>query len=99
METTKKRARIVISGKVMGVYYRAFAETAARAYGITGFVRNTPQEEVEIVAEGPIDKMARFIKDIKKGPETAKVEHVDVKWETATGEFDGFEVRYWDSHV
>ena len=49
---------------------------------------------VEIVAEGPKDKLEELIEFCKKGPEAAEVSKVDVKFEEAKGEFDGFEIRY-----
>ena len=49
---------------------------------------------VEVVAEGSKDKINELIEFCKKGPEAAKVKKVDVEFEKAKEEFDGFEVRY-----
>ena len=48
----KQRIHLLIRGKVQGVYYRSSACEEARVLGLTGFVRNLPTGEVELLAEG-----------------------------------------------
>ncbi len=92
MEET--RAHVFVSGKVQGVYYRASTRDAAREKGIDGWVRNLDDGRVEAVFEGEKDGVEAMVRWCHKGSRRAEVEDVEVEWEDATGEFDGFEVRY-----
>jgi acylphosphatase len=89
----QSRARIVASGIVQGVFFRAFVRDAAASLGITGFVMNRPDGKVEAVAEGERHKVMELIGSCRNGPEGSIVKKVDVSWEEPTGEFTGFVVR------
>ena len=86
------RAHVYIEGRVQGVFYRDWARKNASKMGLTGWVRNLEDGRVELVAEGKKIKLTELIELIKKGPRLAKVEHVDIIWEEATGEFHNFEI-------
>lgn len=73
-------AHLVISGRVQGVWYRASAREAALRFGVTGWVRNLPNGDVEAFAEGNRDDVERFIDWCRQGPPHARVDRVDVKW-------------------
>lgn len=88
-----KRFSATIHGRVQGVGFRLFAREAATALGITGFVRNTGDGDVEVVAEGNEGLLARFIGLLRHGPASAVVTGVDVVWQTPTGQFDKFYVK------
>ena len=87
------RARFYIEGDVQGVFFRAYAEREAKKLGLTGWVRNTKEGDVEVVAEGPKEKLEELHKLLRKGPSSADVESVQMVWEDETGEFEDFEVR------
>ena len=87
-------AHVVISGKVQGVFYRAETQKAARQRGVTGWVRNRADGTVEAVFEGGENDVASMIEWCKSGSPAAKVDNVDVDWETYTGDFSAFEVTY-----
>jgi len=70
---------LLIKGKVQGVFYRASARDMARELQITGWVRNTQDGDVEIVASGDKDSMKKFIEWCQKGPSRAVVTDVVVK--------------------
>lgn len=72
-------AHLVISGRVQGVWYRASAREAAMRIGVTGWVRNLPNGDVEAFAEGDRDDLERFIEWCRQGPPHARVERVDVR--------------------
>ena len=57
----KKRTDLKIYGKVQGVFFRDTARIEAEKLGLTGFVRNTPDGTVEIVAEGEDKNLKKFI--------------------------------------
>ncbi len=86
--------RVLIRGHVQMVGFRAFAESRALGYGLTGYVRNLLTGEVEVVAEGDRALLESFLADLRRGPRSARVTDVLVSWETARGEFEGFGVRY-----
>ncbi|MBI2007310.1 MAG: acylphosphatase, partial [Candidatus Blackburnbacteria bacterium] len=60
--------------------------------GVCGWVRNTEDGRVEIVAEGERRKLIKLIELVRKGPPLAKVEKVDVSWGEATWEFQNFSI-------
>ena len=88
------RFRAIISGTVQMVGFRAFAESRAEMRGITGFVRNVPTGEVEVVAEGDRALLEEFLAELRRGPSGARVRDVLVSWEQPRGEFADFGVRY-----
>jgi acylphosphatase len=90
----KVRAHAIISGRVQGVFYRAETRKAARRRGVTGWVKNRPDGTVEAVFEGDENDVAAMIEWCKSGSSQARVDNVDVDWETNAGEFSAFEVAY-----
>ncbi|MBI5619897.1 acylphosphatase [Candidatus Gottesmanbacteria bacterium] len=89
-----QRVRLIISGDVVGVGYRAWALRAAQSKGLVGWVKNRQDRTVELVAEGPRQDLEELVKQCQHGPEVAWVEKVDAEWGKATGEFMGFAVVY-----
>ena len=88
------RAHVFIEGRVQGVFCRAWTIRQAQGLSLTGWVRNLDDGRVEVVAEGEKSELTELIKLIKKGPPLAKIKHLDVIWEKATGEFDAFGMKY-----
>ena len=89
-----QRAHIIIHGIVQGVFFRANAKKVAESLGLKGYARNMPDGSVEIVAEGPEQKVKELIEFCKNGPGAARVDKVDVHIEEASKEFEGFEIRH-----
>lgn len=89
------RVRVVISGFVQGVRFRYFVETLANELFLSGWVRNTPDGNVEAIFEGDEDSIDEAIKACKEGPPFANVQNVAVKKSKASGEFKGFTVKYY----
>jgi acylphosphatase len=81
-----KHFTIIVSGRVQGVFYRAFAKEKADELGIKGFVRNQPNGDVYIEAEAEEDDLYKFIKWCNLGPTRAEVDHI----EAIPGELVGF---------
>jgi acylphosphatase len=88
-----ERARLLISGRVQGVGYRASTSWAARNLGLKGWVRNLDDGRVEALVEGPKAKIDELIAWARQGPPAARVSDVAVAWDVATGEFQGFGVE------
>jgi acylphosphatase len=88
-ENVMPAIHLIIKGKVQGVYFRASAAREARQLGLTGWVRNTAEGDVEIIAQGGGDELKSFASWCHKGPKSARVTGVvqkDVD-EQAFGEF------------
>ena len=73
---------LFVKGKVQGVFYRATAKKIADRLKLTGWIRNTKDDDVEISATGDEEQLKQFINWCKQGPEKAKVEDVIVTEET-----------------
>jgi acylphosphatase len=89
----RRRANLLITGKVQGVFFRESAKREALRLGLTGRVRNLPGGEVEAVAEGERDAVEAFIRWCHRGPSAARVDGVVVKDASPTGEFSSFDVE------
>jgi acylphosphatase len=87
------RAHAHVSGRVQGVGYRYFVVTEAEVLGLEGWVRNLPDGRVELVAQGPRDRVEGLLARCREGPDLSRVGAVDVVWEPAGAELDGFQVR------
>lgn len=85
----------LVRGYVQGVGFRAFVLRRARALGLVGYVRNTRDGDVEVLAEGPRSAVEALLADLYRGPSEAEVSSVDVNWRRGQGIFTTFEVRYW----
>jgi acylphosphatase len=72
--------RVVVSGRVQGVGFRAWAVREASALGITGRVWNRPDGDVEAEAVGAGPALERFVAAMRQGPRFARVEQVDEQW-------------------
>jgi acylphosphatase len=86
------RVRLTISGTVQGVFYRASARDEAERLGLTGWVRNLINGDVEALAEGPEALVEQFIDWCRVGPPAARVEQVEVEREEYRGEYQRFSV-------
>jgi len=73
-----RRVNILVSGRVQGVYFRAFTQKKARQLAIRGSVKNLPDGRVEIIAEAEHHVLEPFIQWCHKGPVTARVDHVEI---------------------
>jgi acylphosphatase len=82
--------RLIIKGKVQGVFFRASAKEAANKIGVTGWVRNTPEGYVETMVNGTEAEVQQFVNWCRKGPSKAKVTEVEVSTEREQtfGDFD-----------
>jgi acylphosphatase len=91
MSDQRIRRRVVVEGRVQGVFFRDSVRRRARALGVHGRVRNRPDGTVEAVFEGPPDAVDALVRFSETGPRGARVSQVDVTDEEPEG-LDGFEV-------
>ncbi len=87
-----KHYNITVKGKVQGVWYRKSTQDKARALGINGFVKNLPNRDVYIEAEGTEIQLKSLLDWCLIGPEYAKVAHVSFK-EGIPKAFTRFEIE------
>jgi acylphosphatase len=87
------RVHIWVTGRVQGVGFRAFVLQAGTLFGLVGWVHNLGYDQVETVAEGSRAVLERFAEVVKTGPRASHVDEARVEWETATREYNRFNVK------
>jgi len=85
------RCRVVVHGRVQGVFFRDTVRRMAAERGVSGWVRNRPEGTVEAVFEGPSDAVEAMVRFAHEGPRGADVEAVEAFDEEPEGE-TGFRV-------
>jgi acylphosphatase len=88
----KVAARVVVHGKVQGVWFRGTTRHEAQERGVAGWVRNRSDGTVEAWFEGSADAVASIVRWCHEGPPRAQVEHVEVADEQPR-DLEGFSVR------
>jgi acylphosphatase len=76
-----KTISIIVSGKVQGVWYRKYTVDKATELGISGFVKNLPDDSVYILATGTDEQLKALVQWCYIGSPKSKVEEVEVKAE------------------
>jgi acylphosphatase len=87
-----KRMHVIVSGRVQGVFFRAYTRETALALKLTGWVRNLPDGRVETVFEGEDTNVQSMLEWCKKGPPHATVNEHEASEQTYTGEFRDFRI-------
>lgn len=88
------RTRLVIEGKVQGVWFRDSTRRKASELGVYGWVKNRFDGGVEVLAEGSNEAVDKLIDWCHKGPPQAVVRHVNVTREEWQGEFCSFDIVF-----
>ena len=83
--------RVLYAGQVQGVGFRYTTRGLAGGYAVTGFVRNLPDGQVELVAEGEAEELDRFLDAL--GKEMAEYIAARQVFDVPLHEFEGFEIR------
>jgi len=83
----------VIGGRVQGVGFRMFAESAAAREGVHGYVRNLDDGRVEAVVEGDQASVDRVELALRRGPSGARVESFEVEPAAPSHRATGFHIR------
>ncbi len=90
----KARARIFVSGRVQGVFYRDNTRRWASSEGLKGWVRNLPDGRVEALVEGDQESIQTLIGQMREGPPLARIDNIEVEWEEFKGEFSDFRITW-----
>jgi acylphosphatase len=86
------RAKVIASGRVQGVGFRYAIRSHAASLGVSGWVRNKLDGNVEAVFEGPREHVELLLRWCRKGLSTAYVDQLEVEWQEPEGEH-GFTIR------
>ena len=85
---------VLVGGDVQGVGYRNFAQRRALERRLTGYAVNLPDGRVKIRAEGDLEAIEQFVRELGKGPPLARVERIDVSAVPFTGRYGDFGIRF-----
>ena len=77
MAADRVRRRVLVTGRVQGVWFRESCRDQAQAAGVAGWVRNLADGRVEVVGEGPEEVLAEFEGTLRQGPSFSSVSAVD----------------------
>ena len=88
-----RRVKLLVSGRVQGVYFRMFTQRKAKQLGVNGYVRNLEDGRVEIVAEAESALLDKMIAWAHKGPITARVDQVESEDLLVDEAFTSFDIR------
>ncbi|MFC1907649.1 acylphosphatase [Chloroflexota bacterium] len=86
--------KAMVYGRVQGVFFRDFVSRQATALGLSGYVRNVPEGNVEVEAEGEVKKLDELVSYLKIGPPASRVEKMETTWSEYAGCYTVFEIRY-----
>jgi len=92
METV--RVRLIIKGRVQGVWFRDSTRRQAVMFGVTGWVRNRPEGTVEVLAEGEENAVEKLVAWCRRGPSGARVDRLREEREPWQGEFESFDITF-----
>jgi len=73
-----KSIKVIVTGRVQGVYYRASTQRTARQLGLNGWVKNLPDGDVEALICGEESKVDELQRWMRQGPEAAQVDALQV---------------------
>jgi acylphosphatase len=73
-----RRVKVLVSGRVQGVYFRYFTQRKAKELGVVGSVRNLDDGRVEIIAQAEATTLQAFLRWCDKGPKTARVDSLHI---------------------
>jgi acylphosphatase len=86
----KKHLHLIIKGRVQGVFYRQSTRKKALDLELTGYVKNLPNGNVEVVAEGEEIKLQQLLEWCKRGPQYSEVEKIEEQWSEHTTHYNNF---------
>ena len=89
----KIRVYVTISGRVQGVFFRAYTKQRADRLGVRGWVRNLPSGGVEAIFEGEEDAVKKLVEYCRHGPPRAVVTSLSVISGSFQGAFESFTVK------
>ena len=89
-----RRVNIKIYGRVQGVFFRYNTKKVADKLNLKGWIKNKPDDSVEIIAEGKDEDIESLIRWCGKGPIGSKVEDVKIEENEFKNDFKNFSIIY-----
>lgn len=83
---------VVVEGRVQGVGFRNFVQESAQTLGLSGWVRNVKEDQVEVWAEGAQADLDKLLEIVRRGPRSAYVSGYHLEPETPKGIFVRFQI-------
>jgi acylphosphatase len=96
-DNKKTSVRLLVNGKVQGVYFRLNMQEIAKKNSVSGWVRNLTDGRVEALLEGNKDAVDQVIVWSKKGPENAQVDDLKIDYLQYEGKFVDFVIQHDES--
>jgi len=91
------RCRVIVAGRVQGVFYRDSCRVKAIKCGVTGWVRNLADGRVEVAAEGDREAVDQFLEWCRHGPPRASVTTLEIVDEAPRGD-QHFRIVSWSDY-
>jgi len=89
-----KTYKIILSGRVQGVFFRLFTKKKANELGIKGYVKNLENDKIEAVFQGKEDSIKKIINWCKKGPSSARIDSIKIHQIKSEKEYKEFKVEF-----
>ena len=87
-----KQLNGTVRGRVQGVFFRASMQREAKRLGLAGWVKNNADGTVDFLAEGDEEVLKELLGWAQRGPSAARVDRVDSRWRSYTGEHIDFRI-------
>ena len=91
--TDRVRKHVIYRGRVQGVGFRATVQSIAAGFNLVGYVRNLPNGNVELVAEGSAGELQGFLDAIRERMDRF-IDDAEIANVAAGEELQGFRIRY-----
>ncbi len=88
-----KSLHCVVTGKVQGVFFRAWVFDQAQSLGVKGWVRNLRDGKIEILGQGDETSLTVLAERLPGGSPLSRVQEVETNWTEHDKEYQGFEIR------
>lgn len=92
-DNEKTSVRLLVNGKVQGVYFRLNMQQIAKKNSVLGWVRNLSDGRVEALLEGNKNDVDKVVEWSKKGPENARVDDLKIDYLQFEGRFVDFVIQ------
>ncbi|MBS3741304.1 MAG: acylphosphatase [Candidatus Cloacimonetes bacterium] len=89
-----KKLKIIISGRVQGVWFRGYTKKIANSLDLKGYVKNLRNGDVEILAKGDNENMDELLNKVRTGPPAARVDSVQTKEVSEPVNYESFKISY-----
>ncbi len=89
-----KKLYAIAHGRVQGVCFRYYTVIKAQQLQVTGYARNMSNGNVEVIAEGPFNKLQELLSWLHKGPPMSYVTNVNYNYTKYSGIYKSFSIQY-----